>query len=61
MPIGFLQDLSLFDCITGKTKEFFQEIGVDARIPMKCSNESIEKIPMGFNPANQTINTGKNS
>ena len=60
MPIGFLQDLSLFDCITGKIKDFFQEVGVDATIPMKCSsNESIGKNPMGFNPANQTINAGK--
>lgn len=60
MPIGFLQDLRLLDCITGKTKDFFQEVGVDARIPLKCStNESIGKNHMGFNPANQTSNTGK--
>ena len=60
MSIGSLQDLSLFDCVMEKTKDFFQEVGVDVRIPVKCStNESLGKNPTGFNPTNQTINVGK--
>ena len=55
-----LWDLSLFDCATRKTKDFFQEVGVDVRIPVKCStNESLGKNPIGFNPTNQTTNVGK--
>ena len=60
MFIGSLQDLSLFDCVTGKTKDFFQEVGVDVGIPVKCStNEFLKKNPTRFNPTNQTTNVGK--
>ena len=44
----------------GKTKDFFQEVGVDVRIPVKCStNKSLGKNPTRFNPTNQTINIEK--
>ena len=60
MSIGSLQDLSLFDCVMEKAKDFFQEVGVDVRIPVKSSaNESLGKNPTGFNPTNQTINVVK--
>ena len=43
-----------------KAKNFFQEVGVDVRIPVKCStNKSLGKNPTRFNPMNQTTNVGK--
>ena len=50
----------MFDCVMGKTKDFFQEVGVDVRIPVKCStNESLVKNPTGLNPMNKMTNVGK--
>ena len=49
----------MFDAI-GKTKEMKKEVRVDARFPMKCStHDSIERIPIEFNPTNQTTNIEK--
>ena len=60
MSIRSLQDLSLFDCVMEKAKDFFQEIGVDVRIIVKCStNKSSGKNPTRFNSTNQTTNVGK--
>ena len=43
-----------------KTQNSFKEVWVDGLFPMKSSaNESDGKIPMVYNPTNQTTNIGK--
>ena len=60
MSIRSLQDLSLFDYVMEKAKDFFQEVGVDVRVAVKCStNKPLGKNPTTFNSTNQTTNVGK--
>ena len=43
-----------------KTQDSFKEVWVDGMFPMKSSaNESYGKIPMVYNPTNQTTKIGK--
>ena len=50
---------SVWLCIE-KTQNSFKEVWVDGMFPMKSSaNESYGKIPMVYNPTNQTTKIGK--
>ena len=60
MSSWILQDgMSVWLCIE-KTQNSFKEVWVDGMFPMKSSaNESYGKIPMVYNPTNQTTKIGK--
>ena len=60
MSSWILQDCtSVWLCIE-KTQDSFKEVWVDGMFPMKSSaNESYGKIPMVYNPTNQTTKIGK--
>ena len=60
MSSWILQDCtSVWLCIE-KTQNSFKEVWVDGMFPMKSSaNESYGKIPMVYNPMNQTTKIGK--
>ena len=60
MSSWILQDCtSVWLCIE-KTQNSFKEVWVDGMFPMKSSaNESYGKIPMVYNPTNQTTKIGK--
>ena len=60
MSSWILQDCtSVWLCIE-KTHNSFKEVWVDGMFPMKSSaNESYGKIPMVYNPTNQTTKIGK--
>ena len=52
----------LYECLIvhRKTHDSFKEVWVDGMFPMKSSaNESHGKIPMVYNPTNQTTKIGK--
>ena len=57
-----LNPTGLYECLIvhRKNAEFFQEVWVDGMFSMKSSaNESYGKIPMVYNPTNQTTKIGK--
>ena len=60
MSYWILQDCtSVWLCIE-KMQNSFKEVWVDGMFPMKSSaNESYGKIPMVYNPTNQTTKIGK--
>ena len=51
---------SVFDSITGKTKDSEKEVSVDATFPMiPSAKDFLGKILMRFYPTNQTTTIGK--
>ena len=51
--------MSVWLCIE-KSQNYFKEVWVDGMFPMKSSaNESYGKIPMVYNPMNQTTKIRK--
>ena len=60
MSSWILQDCtSVWLCIV-KKQDSFKEVWVDGMFPMSSSvNESYGKIPMVYNPTNQTTKIGK--
>ena len=60
MPIQFLQDSVCTKVCLIPSKELKKEVEVNVRFPIGSStNDSLQKIPIGSNPTNQTIKIGK--